>query len=223
MSKLPKLCAAIVALYIGVAGHAAQAEDESNLFDGFYGGLAGGYVAIDESWGTVGTGGPASANLSLDGGAGGLTVGYGWNMGDFLLGLEADGTIAATHDSNVCSAMAAICDIDVDGIATFRARGGFIFGEHNHLTAYVTGGLGVVWYGATNPGIGGLSTHETDLTYVVGGGLEGYLFDTEWLSTKLEYLFVGLDRTYTYTIGGGIGRLNFNGIHMIKWGWNFHF
>ena len=223
MSKFPKLCAALAGLAMGFAGHSAQAEDDNPLFDGFYGGLAGGYVVIDERWGTAGTGGPAAANLSLDGGAGGLTVGYGWNLGNVLLGVEADGMITAANDSNVCSGMGAVCDIDIDGIATYRARAGLIFGEYDHLTAYVTGGLGMVWYGATNPANPGGSADETDLTYVVGGGLEGYLFDTEWLSTKLEYLFVGLDRTYTYTIGGGTGRLNFNGIHMIKWGWNFHF
>ena len=223
MSKLPTLRAAFAALLISFAGQTAQAEDGTNLFNGFYAGLAGGYVAVDENWGTVGTGGPPSANLSLDGGAGGLTVGYNWNTNGFLLGLEADGTLTAANDSNVCSAMAAICDIDVDGIATFRTRAGLIFGEQNNLSVYATGGAAVVWYGATNPGIGGLSAEETDVTYAVGGGLEAFLFDTHWVSTKLEYLFVGLDRTYVYTIGAGSGRLNFNGIHMVKWGWNFHF
>ena len=31
-------------------------------------------------------------------------------------------------------------------------------------------------------------------TYTVGGGVEGYLMeDSTWISSKLEYLYVGLD------------------------------
>lgn len=226
MRRWSTLKAGLAAALISIAGHSAQADENLDLFSGFYGGLAGGYVAVDESWGTVGTGGPTSANLSLDGGAGGLTIGYNWNANGFLLGLEADGMLTAANDSNVCSGMStAICDIDVDGVASFRGRLGWIFGEQNNLSVYATGGAAVVWYGASNPARGGQVSEETDVTYAVGGGLEAFLFDTHWLSTKLEYLFVGLDRTYVYTIGTGTGtgRLNFNGIHFVKWGWNIHF
>lgn len=222
MKRLSKLRGAVAAIVVAAFGHAAQADGESPRFQGFYGGIVGGYASADETWGTAGLGGPARANLKLDGGLGGISVGHNWNMGNFLLGLEADGTTLALNDNNVCSGMGTVCDVDLDAMVTVRARLGLLFGEENQLMAYATGGLAATWIEANNPPAGTFNSY-TEASYVVGGGLEGYVLGTDWVSTKLEYLFVGLDDSRTYTIGAGTGTLKFDGLHVFRWGWNLHF
>ena len=222
MGKVTKLRGIIAATMLAAVSQTAQAEGEPSRFNGFYAGLVGGYAAADETWGTAGTGGPARANLSLDGGLGGITVGHNWNMGDFVLGLEADATTLSLSDSNVCSGMAAICTVDLDAMVSARARVGFLFGTDSQFMAYATGGLSAAWIDVNNPGTG-TTTNYTKATYTVGGGFEGYVLGTDWVSTKLEYLYVGLDDARTYTIGAGTGTLDFDGIHVFRWGWNFQF
>ncbi len=222
MEKVTKLRGLLAAIMLGALSQTAQADGEPPRFSGFYAGLVGGYAAADETWGTAGIGGPARANLSLDGGLGGITVGHNWNMGNFVLGLGAGATTLSLGDSRACSPMGAVCVVDLDAMITARARVGFLFGEQSQFMAYATGGVAAAWIDVNNPGAG-TTTNYTKATYTVGGGFEGYVLGTDWVSTKLEYLFVGLNDSRTYTIGGGSGTLNFDGIHMARWGWNFHF
>ncbi|MCP5076158.1 MAG: hypothetical protein GY947_23040 [Rhodobacteraceae bacterium] len=130
-------------------------------------------------------------------------------------------------DTNASSGMGTLCTIDVDAMATIRARLGFFFGEERQFMLFATGGLAAVWIDVNNPAPGGSTTNYTEATYVVGGGFEAYVFGTDWVSTKIEYLFVGLDDSRTYSIGAAAAAanatLNFDGIHAVRWGWNLHF
>ncbi len=209
-------------------GTTANAAGEPPRFQGLYGGLVSGYGFADESWSQPGGAAaplPAGANFDLEGGLAGLTAGHNWNLGNFLLGIEVDGTTLEMDDSQPCGLMGAICTVDLNALVTARGRAGVFFGSESQFMAYVTGGLALAWIEATSPAPGA-TLDFTEATYAVGGGFEGYVMDTDWVSTKLEYLFVGVNDTKSYTVGlnpAVIATLKLNGIHLFRWGWNIHF
>ncbi len=203
----------------------AGAAGEPPKFQGLYGGMLAGYAFTDENWSQREAVPLPGANFDLDGGLAGLTVGNNWHLGNFLLGLEADATTLALGDSQSCGLMGATCTVDLDALATVRGRAGYFFGSDSQFMVYATGGLAVVWADVTSPAPGA-SSNFTDVTYAIGGGFEGYVFDNDWISTKLEYLFVGLNDTTSYTVGLNptvTATLKLNGMHVLRWGWNIHF
>lgn len=93
-----------------------------------------------------------------DGVAGGGQIGYNWETGRVVYGLEADVSAA---------------DTSVDWLASARGRFGFLLDDR--LLAYATAGIGFAdAYGDT----------ETDFVY--GLGIEGKLDDR--MSARIEYL-----------------------------------
>ncbi len=194
-----------VALAIVSAAHAASAADlplkapalasPAPNWAGFHVGLAGGYgwgraEQTDATPFTTGT-------YNTTGGVIGGTVGYNWQFGPTVLGVETDlsyahitGSTTGTDPvSGPCATLAAPhCESTITALGTLRARIGYAW---KNLLPYVTGGLAYAELngqeGVTGDGGSGSSWVAG---WTIGAGLEAALAP-KW-TAKVEYLYVDL-------------------------------
>ncbi len=173
-----------------------------SVWAGFYAGVNGGY-----GWANSGTvsatasPGPitVSSSFSPEGGFGGGQIGYNWQRGYFVYGLEADIEGSGIKGSGSAAFNAinyANGSVDVDWFGTVRGRLGLTVAGSGLL--YATGGFafgGVEDKLSTLLGAGAatVSSSNTATGYVVGGGFE-YLFSPKW-SAKIEYQYIDLGST----------------------------
>ncbi len=146
---------------------------------GFYVGINGGY-----GWGTSDWN-PAGISPKPKGGLIGGTIGYNYQIGSVVWGLEGDIDWADVKGNSTC-AVAFTCETKNEWLATFRGRVGYAF---DRWLPYFTGGGA---YGAVKATIDplGVSSTKDQLGWTVGAGLE-YAFLSNW-SAKIEYLYVDL-------------------------------
>jgi outer membrane immunogenic protein len=146
---------------------------------GFYLGVNGGY-----GWGTSDWDAPI-VSVKPKGWMAGGTLGFNYQMGSFVWGLEGDFDWADVADSTACGAF--VCETKNTWLATARGRLGYAF---DRWLPYFTGGaaFGRVAASSTNPAATGAS--DTLTGWTIGGGLE-YAFLGNW-SAKVEYLYVDL-------------------------------
>jgi outer membrane immunogenic protein len=146
---------------------------------GFYVGIVGGY-----GWGTSNWSSPA-LTISPKGGMIGATVGYNWQAGSFVYGLEADFSWSMMKGDTPCGI--ATCETKNTWFGTARGRLGYSF---DRFLPYVTAGaaFGNVEAVNNNPGFGTAS--DTRFGWTAGAGLE-YAFLGNW-TAKVEYLYVDL-------------------------------
>ena len=112
-----------------------------SIWQGLYGGVHVGVVQEND-----------------DGFAGGVQLGYNWQTGSVVYGVEGDITLSGSDH--------------VQWLASARGRLGYLI--QPRLMVYGTAGLGFV------------DDRETDTGFVYGVGLEGKLTNT--MSARLEYL-----------------------------------
>ncbi len=152
---------------------------------GFYIGVNGGYGFGRSKW----SGLPAS--FDVNGGMVGGQLGYNWQFGQFVYGLEGDGdwTDLRGHPNiATCAGLAGtLCQTRNDFLSTVRGRVGY---AADRWLPYATGGLAVGNIKATVPGFTGVD--KTNAGWTVGGGLE-YALAPNW-SVKAEYLYVDLGK-----------------------------
>ncbi len=125
---------------------------------------------------------------------GGGTIGYNWQMSNWLLGVEADfqngprGSDPVGTASPVFTCGTGPCRVDVDWFGTVRGRLGITSAQ---WLFYATGGLA---YGRFDGGIDNsvATGSSTKVGWTAGGGIE-YAFAPAW-SVKGEYLHVDLGR-----------------------------
>ena len=181
---------------------------------GFYVGLNAGY-----GWTNVGIdNGPSS---DLNGFVGGGQVGYNWQSGNWVLGVEGDfqGSSQSTSDSAFSPILGTTLTVDQDipWLATLRGRLGYASGD---WLFYATGGAAWVNYKLT-VSIPGTSVEDdtTKGAWTVGGGVE-WMFVPKW-SAKLEYLYIDTGDT-SVTLSGVTfdGRVKEN---IVRAGLNYHF
>jgi outer membrane immunogenic protein len=148
---------------------------------GFYLGINGGY-----GWGTSDWDSPAISNTPSGWLIGG-TLGYNYQVGSIVWGIEADFDWADVKGSAACGAFS--CETKNSWLSTFRGRVGYAF---DRWLPYLTGGgaYGHVNASSTNPAALGASNDQ--LGWTVGAGLE-YAFLGNW-SAKIEYLYVDLGK-----------------------------
>jgi len=181
---------------------------------GFYAGvnLGGGWVKTDDSdtfSAAIGGGGTFLAtpttSASYSGVVGGAQVGYNWQTGHLVFGIEADidGSSASGNTSTGCGV--AGCTTTgtpaVDAFGTLRGRVGY---AQDNWLFYATGGF--AWQHITNTvadtAAGGtatvFSTSTTQGGYVVGLGAET-AFAPHW-TAGIEYLYID---TGTFTLFNG--------------------
>jgi len=152
---------------------------------------------------------PNSVKPDANGILGGGQIGYNWQAGSFVYGLEADiqaSDVKGTVNTSVLPGpIVSSTSQRLDWFGTVRGRAGVAAG--NTLLLYVTGGLA---YGSVNHqfsasnNAGSFNTTNatsTNAGWTAGAGLE-WAFAPQW-SIKGEYLYVDLgNRTYS-TIPSG--------------------
>ena len=179
-----------------------------NNWTGFYLGAMGGYAQED-----------ADA-FALSGGFAGGTAGYNWQMGNIVLGLEADAAWADVGTNLGVPGLASL-DYTIRAMGTVRGRVGYAF---DSVLIYGTGGY--AWsdnrLSATLLGVSG-SDSQFHSGWTVGAGVE-VMFAPKW-SVKAEYLYKSLEGA-TYNPGipllGSVpvGTINLNSVQV---GVNYHF
>ena len=105
---------------------------------GPYVGIQGGY-----GWGTSDYSAPFAGSSTPKGGLVGGTLGYNWQMGQAVFGLETDLAWSGIRGDTTC-AVATTCETRNNWLGTTRARLGF---AADRFMPYVTGGAA---YGGVN-------------------------------------------------------------------------
>jgi outer membrane immunogenic protein len=170
-----------------------------NNWTGFYLGAMGGYA--QENSDGIGT---------LSGGFAGGTLGYNWQTGNFVLGVEAD---AAWAD---VGATVGVFETRIRDMGTVRGRIGYTFDQ---VLIYGTGGFA---WADNRLTIVGVSDNKIHTGWTAGAGVE-VMFAPKW-SVKAEYLYRSLqgETYFTGIVPGGLasGTLNLNSVQV---GVNYHF
>jgi outer membrane immunogenic protein len=150
----------------------------------------GAYVGINGGggWGRGDTSAPFSSGggFRTSGGIVGGTLGYNYQVGQAVFGVEGDIDWSNIRGSSVCGA-AFSCETKDSWLATGRGRIGYAF---DRFMPYVTGGLAVGDIKSSVAGVGSSSTTKTGWT--LGGGVEAALAGP-W-TAKVEYLYADLGR-----------------------------
>ena len=174
---------------------------------GFYAGINAGY-----GWGRSRYDfGVLGANaLDVNGGLVGGTVGYNYQIGQTVLGIEGDIDWQNVKGSAAC--VGGVCQTKSDWISTVRGRLGY---AADRFMPYVTGGAAFGNVNANIPGLG--SQSDTRTGWTVGGGAE-YAFAPNW-TVKAEYLYVDLGK-FTCAVCGANVKFNEN---IVRAGLNYKF
>jgi outer membrane immunogenic protein len=189
---------------------------------GFYLGVNAGYGRAEQSSERTGAV-LASGTAAVDGVIGGGQVGYNWQTGALVLGVEADFQ-GSTMEGRINSSVVLLPGLGVGFIpgpgpeirlpwfGTVRGRAGFAIGN---VMPYVTAGWA---YGAFET-VGGSTNIRTDL-WTVGGGID-FKFARSW-SARAEYLYVnGSGRTNVS--GPVLVTVSDNELHVARGAVNYHF
>ncbi|MER9133877.1 outer membrane protein [Mesorhizobium sp. M0768] len=187
------------AAFLAVALTPAMAADVVELpvastynWTGFYLGahVGGGKSKVDWEFTAFGT----TADHDGSGAMGGAQVGYNFQSGNIVYGVEADISAAKIDGDTDCPNPAFSCESDVKMLGSLRGRIGYAM---DRLLIYGTGGLG---FGtveiSTSPATS--DTTKTRAGWTLGAGLE-YAFDDHW-SLKGEYKYFDLGKA-DYTTG----------------------
>ena len=144
---------------------------------GFYLGINGGGGWGRSQWDGVG-------RFDVSGGLIGGTIGYNWQFGQAVVGIEGDIGWSGISGSTTVLCPAG-CETRNHWLATVRGRVGYSF---DRFLPYLTAGLAFGDINATTPGFPGGSI--TTAGWTVGGGLEFGVLPN--VSVKAEYLYVDL-------------------------------
>jgi outer membrane immunogenic protein len=147
-------------------------------WSGFYLGINGGGGWGSSSWDSTG-------GFGTSGGLVGGTVGYNYQMGQAVIGLEGDIDWADINGTVTSGACPTGCQTSDSWLSTVRGRLGY---AADRFLPYVTGGAAFGDIRASNPGFPGGSATNTGWT--VGGGIE-FAAAGHW-TAKAEYLYVDL-------------------------------
>ena len=188
-----------------------QAPVAAQLYNwtGFYIGVNGGGAFGRSAWDPTG-------HFNMSGGIVGGTVGYNYQFGQAVVGVEGDidwAGISGTTN-NLCPLGSKTSD---SWLSTVRGRLGY---AADRFMPFVTGGAAFGNIQATTPGFIGASSSQVGLT--VGAGLE-FAIAGNW-TAKAEYLYVDLGK---FTCGLSCGVLPTNNVsfttNLVRAGVNYRF
>jgi outer membrane immunogenic protein len=184
----------VVAAILGTAAHAADlparmahpapamASVPVFTWTGFYAGVNAGYGWNTNDDDVVING--ATYEVDDEGGfVGGGQIGYNYQIGSFVLGLETDIQYADIGGDTSIPGLDSDDDDD-NWFGTVRARAGYAF---DRALVYATGGLA---YGKISNGFS--NSDDTSVGWTLGAGVE-YAF-TDNLTAKVEGLYVNLEQ-----------------------------
>jgi outer membrane immunogenic protein len=151
---------------------------------GFYAGVDGGYAWGWSRWSDPLAG---SSSMRLGGAALGGHLGYNWQTGPLVLGIETDAAwanLSGTPGAGIGFCGTGPCETKQNWLGTTRGRIGYAFGS---LMPYLTAGAA---YGDVQTTVPWGSASSTRLGWSAGAGLEVGL-SKNW-STKVEFLHLDL-------------------------------
>jgi len=205
------------------------------LWTGFYiGANAGGGIGNAVSDFSVAGTTFASVTNSLTGAVGGGQIGYNWQSGPMVYGLETDiqassakGTLSAPCVPGLCGvALSASYSQDVSWFGTARGRIGYasagwlIYGT----AGYAYGQVETNANAAAGPVTATFNAKDSMNGWTAGGGIE-VQFAPRW-SVKGEYLYVDLGRANHSFAFAGLPTLNDSAhvtLNVVRAGVNFRF
>lgn len=154
----------------------------------------------------------------------GGTVGYNWQSGPLVYGLESDLSWTDLSGTQNCGPTRTnICTTDLRSIGTVRGRVGAAVLPSTLI--YATGGLAYADIHATRD-TGAIASHDWRATWTAGLGAEFMVLPR--LSLKAEYLYAGFDgvaTTYLVTASATptpVAAAERN-VHILRGGLNWHF
>jgi outer membrane immunogenic protein len=153
-------------------------------WSGLYVGIVGGYGFGKSSWSNALA---TTGDFNVKGAMAGGTVGYNFQTGSWVWGLEGDidaSWMKGTAGAAVCTPD---CETKNSWLGTARARLGYA--AWSNWLPYITGGAA---FGDIKATAGGASVSKTNVGWTAGVGLE-YAFLGNW-STKVEYLYADLGK-----------------------------
>lgn len=212
---------AVQAADLGGRGYSMKDEPDQGppryLWTGLYTGIQGGYAWNGSSMSDASIN-PA-LNLDSDGFIGGGTLGYNFQSGQIVWGLEADISYTDLDSGLRGVGYFGASTASIDWLSTIRGRVGLDF---NGWMPFVTAGLAIADAEMT-VNAGGNGKSETLTGWTVGGGLEVKL-DRNW-SVKTEYLFVDLGDLSTRQppLAAPPLRTSFDELHIVRAGINYKF
>ena len=198
------LLSGVAALGLVAAGAASAADLPSRkgpvvapvyvpvfTWTGFYVGANAGY-----GWGNVNLNGWANNIGNLDGFVGGGQIGYNYQMGQFVIGAEAD-----IQGADLGTGRNVFGDsVKTEYFGTVRARVGVAF---DRFMPYITGGWAYGNVKTSIPTLAFSSDRSHTGGWTVGGGVE-YAF-TNNLIGGVEYLYVDLGEKNILGAGTKVG------------------
>jgi outer membrane immunogenic protein len=176
-------------------------------WSGFYIGANGGWGSSHNSWNSVlpfvvGSEGSHDAT----GGTVGGQVGYRWQAGTFVFGVEAQGNWADFKGSNASTLFGAnfVNRSKTDAFGLFTGQVGY---AANNFLLYVKGGAAVTSnkYTVVNAAgaFVGSTSSDTNWGGTIGVGAE-YAFAPNWsVGVEYDHLFIQ-DKTYDFTNAAGV-------------------
>lgn len=188
----------------GPGGAAYAVAPPAPIWTGLYLGLHGGYDIGSARFAGIG-------GADLDGSALGLHLGYNWQSGNWVYGVETDATLSWATGGSLAGGF--LLESEAGARASLRARAGYAF---NNVLLYGTAGFGLAGMDA---GMLGAHTSAAFPAFVVGGGVEWRL--SAPVSLRLEALYWGVGER---GVEFGFGRQTIDGdFTTIRAGLTFHF
>jgi outer membrane immunogenic protein len=186
----------------------ASVYDWTGVYVGAFGGGGFGNHNVNNSTGAAVPFADFSANYTSQGGLAGGEVGYNWQSGNYIVGVEADGFWSGIRGNDASQfnngAFPGVTAVDADSLrwgGTLRARGGFTV---DRWLMFFTGGYAFGSLQHTNTPPGGVVDHfNVQGNGLTAGGGIAYAI-TNNLSAKVEYRyynFNGYNRPGSTTTG----------------------
>lgn len=177
-------------------------------WSGFYIGANGGYGTTRRNWDFYTAGGAfvgPEGGHDADGATAGGQVGYRWQSGQFVYGLEAQGNWADFRGNNASTLFAGVTNRSrLDAFGLFTGQVGYAF---NNALLYVKGGAAVTSskydsVGTVSGALLGSTGDNTRWGATIGGGLE-YGFTPNWsFGVEYDHLFIDT-KNYVFTTPAG--------------------
>jgi len=220
------LLASVAALALGVASASAADIARRQMpakappyvapaynWTGFYVGINGG-----GAFGRSDLSNPAgSVGYDVNGGLVGGTLGYNYQVGQAVFGIEGDvdwADISGNTSSGICRGTT--CSTRNDWLGTVRGRVGYAF---DRFMPYVTGGAA---FGDVKTSIAGFSGQtDTNAGWTAGGGLEAAI-SGPW-TAKVEYLYVDLGKDTCGVANCGVSTNTDFHSNIVRAGINYRF
>jgi outer membrane immunogenic protein len=219
----------------------AVAQSASYTWSGAYaggnvGGAWGSSAQHDNGTTTVTSFVPLDGHYHISGPVIGGGLGYNWQNGPWVAGLETDLSWADVKGNGVClPAPGHDCGTKVESLGTVRARLGMVYGgspaysgmptkaapiANRGTLVYVTGGFA---YGDVHAwdALAPASGSKVYTGWTVGAGVE-WALQGNW-SAKLEYLYVDLGKKDLFDVAPGVPEFVSAKLNVVRFGLNYKF